>query len=128
MPKVGEAWKGQNSPKNVLLRKWQERADRALAEHRRLTPPSNMVAVGSADMDGFFEWVAITDFLHAIRKGQSVGEAFKLATESVQKVITTWNNKGCKSRMAVAGHFEYRRWLGSYDSLIATMVRDFQNV
>lgn len=128
MPKIGEAWKGQNSPKNVLLRKWQERADRAYEEYRRLTPPYGMIGVGSADMDAWFEYDCISEFLGDIRKGQSVEEASKRAIESTHKAISNWNNLGCKSRMAAAGHFEYHRWLGCCDSLIATLVRDFQNV
>ena len=128
MPKVGEAWKGQNSPKNILLRKWQERADRSHEEYRRLTPPYGTIGVGSADMDAWFEYDCISEFLGAIRKGQSVEEAAKRTTESTHKAISNWNNLGCKSRMAVAGHYEYHRWLGCCDSLIETLVRDFQNV
>ena len=107
------------SPHEALERK--HAAMRALGEkiayyreqERRLRPPHDMVGAGGADFDWLLKAAVGEAYLRALRLGIAPSCAHRVAADEGAQCVRVWNERTCRTRASVSGHYELQRWVGA---------------
>ena len=92
------------------MRKINEWVESNYAIERKLRPNYGERAIGGADFSYLLKALVGEAYLRALRHNKTPDEALASAIEEGNYCVNNWNNKTCKTRVSINGHYELQVW------------------